>query len=124
MLLVCLRIVAGGGRGLTAVVTVMVTAQIHLSATRDVVGGLAEAVPGPCKRGRWLRYTEHGYRDLMADFYCTLHVSIEHRHPCALSRVKKVGEKHISDDWPATWQECALRPSLGGSGQGSAPTRS
>ena len=109
---------------LSAVVIAMVTAQIHLSAIRDVLGGRAQAVPGPCKRGRWLRYTGHGYGDLWADFHCKLHVNIEHRHPQALSRSKKVGEKYISDEWPSTWQEYALRLSLGGSGQDSAPTRS
>ena len=47
------------------------------------------------------------------NFYRSLNGSIENRHLKALSRVEKVGKRHISDDWPATWQECALRLSLG-----------
>ena len=41
---------------LTAVVIVIVAGQLHLFAIRDVLGKRTEAVPIPCKRGRWLRY--------------------------------------------------------------------
>ena len=32
----------------------------------------------------------HGYPDLRADFYCTLHVSLEHRYPQAFYGSKKL----------------------------------
>ena len=64
----------------TAVVIVMVAGQLHLFEIRDVLGKRTEAVPIPCKRGRWLRYPPL-VPGLMGRFHRFLSVTKENRHP-------------------------------------------